>query len=48
MNTLEKLEWATIVGAAILLFGLSFMAIPLLEEIDNVQYYGQDLSLIHI
>ena len=42
MNTLEKLEWATIAGAAILLFGLSFMAIPLLEELDSVQYYGQD------
>ena len=42
MNTLEKLEWATIVGATILLFGLAFMAIPLLEELDSLQYYGQD------
>ena len=41
MNTLEKLEWATIVGATVLLFGLGTLAVPVLQALDDPDYYGE-------
>lgn len=41
MNTLEKLEWATIIGAAILLFILGVLSIPILQSLDDPDYYGE-------
>ena len=41
MDTLEKLEWATIAGATVLLFGLAVMALPVLDALDNPDYYGE-------
>ena len=48
MNTLEKLEWATIIGATILLFGLAALALPVLDALDNPDYYGEPDYIVNV
>ena len=48
MNTLEKLEWATIIGATILLFGLAALALPVLDALDNPVYFGEPDYIVNV
>ena len=48
MNTLEKLEWVTIVGATVLLFGLGALALPVLDALDNPDYYGEPDYIVNV
>ena len=46
METLEKLEWATIIGGTVLLFGLAALALPVLDALDNPDYYGDPVYIV--
>ena len=48
MNTLEKLEWITIIGATVLLFGLGALALPVLDALDNPDYYGDPDYIVKV
>ena len=48
MNTLEKLEWATIIGATILLFGLAALSLPVLDALDDPDYYGEPDYIVNV